>query len=59
MLNDQNRVALFHQSIQAIQQKSDVMEMKTGGRLIKQVEGFSSRFFSEFRGKFDPLRLSS
>ena len=59
MLDDQNGIALFHQSIQAIQQKTDVMKMKTGGWLVQQIKCFSSGFFSQFRGKFDSLGFSS
>ncbi len=59
VLDDDDGVALRGESVEDLQQLSHVVEVKTSGRLVENVEGPSGPFLDQFSCKLDPLRLAA
>jgi hypothetical protein len=58
VLDDDDRVALVNEFIEHIQQLARVFEMKTCGRLVKDVERPTSTAPREFAGELYTLRFA-
>ena len=59
MFDDDDRVALIHQSLQNPEQLAHVFEVKTRGGLIQDVDRFPVGPLLELGGKLDPLGFST
>ena len=57
MFDDQDRVALIHQSLKRGEEPPDVFEMKTGGRFVKDKQASLLRTVSKVLGQLQPLCL--
>ena len=59
VLDDDDRIASLGQSLEHVQQHSDVLRMQSRGRLIEDVQGASCLLARELGGQLDPLVLSA
>ena len=60
VLDDQDGMALFDQGVEGGQQFADIMEVKSGGRLIENKQDMSlGAAFSKEGGEFDALGFAA
>ena len=59
MLDDDDRIALIHQTIQHIHQHADVFEVKPGGRFVEDIDGLSRVTLGKFGGQLHTLAFPS
>ena len=59
MFADHDAVALFHQTVEHIEEFADILKMQAGGGLVQNVERLAGRTAAEFFGEFDALRLAA
>lgn len=59
MLNYHHRVSLFHEFLKYRQQVVNVLEVQSGGRLVKDVNRFSGVAPGKFGRQFYPLRFAT
>src|SRR3989344_2353012 len=59
MLDNKNGISLFNKMIEHSEKMLNVFKMKAGGRLIKNIECFSSCAARKLGRQFHPLRLSA
>ena len=59
MLDDNNRIALIHQTIKHIHQNTDIFEMKAGGWFVEDVDGLARISFGKFGSKLYTLAFAS
>ena len=57
MLDDDDGVAEFDESVQHVEEPVDVGEVEAGGRFVEEVERAAGGFFAELGGELDALRL--
>ena len=59
VFDDHEGVARVGEALEHREQLSDIVEVKSGGRFVEDVERVSGRPASEFAGELDPLRFSA
>ena len=59
MLDDDDGMSTFDEGIESTEQTTDIMEMESGGRLIKDKEGRVGVFLTNEVGQFDTLVLTT
>ncbi len=58
VFDDDDRISKIGQAMQHVQQFAHVVKVQSCGRLIQQIQSFSSLTFAEFTRQFDALRFS-
>ncbi len=59
MLDDDNGVALVDKTVEHAQQHLDVLEVQTGRRLVKDIDGLARVALGQLAGQFHTLALST
>ncbi len=59
MFDHHHRIALIDQPVQHFEQFAHILEMKAGGRLIKNIQRLPGRPLRQFLSQFNPLRLAA
>ena len=59
VFNDDHRIAAIDQLVEHIQQQADIVEVKSGGRFVKQVERFARIDSGQLGSQFDALGFAA
>ena len=59
MLNDQNGISHIHKALQHLDQLMDIRRVKSGGRLVQNIDGAARRYLCQLCCKLDALGFAT